>query len=101
MENKIFKIGEVVAKITEKEYKELKSSYEDQKALREMIKIFIETATKKEKEYQNDITEWWKKMKLKYNLPKQKELSKNYFGENLTLKLSNETKEIFIGVIPK
>ena len=100
MENKIFKVGEIVAKITEKEHRDLQLCNEDQQALRKMIEIFIETATKKEKEYQTDIIEWWERIKLKYNLPKQKELNNHsYFGGNLTLKLSDETKEIFIGAL--
>ena len=98
MENKVYKIGEVLAKITEKEYKDLQSYNESQQALRKMIGIFIEVATKKEEEYQINVVEWWERMKLKYKLPIHRELNKySYFGGDLILKLSNETKEIFIG----
>ena len=98
MENKVYKIGEVLAKITEKEYKDLQSCKESQQALRKMIEIFIEVATKKEEEYQINIIEWWERMRLKYKLPISRELDKySYYGGGLTLKLSNETKEIFIG----
>ena len=98
MENKIFKVGEIVAKVTEKKYKEFKSYNEDQTALRKIVEIFIETATEKEKEYQNNINEWWEKIKIKHNLPTNKELNRvSYFGGNLILKISYITKEIFVG----
>lgn len=98
MENKTFKVGEVVANITEEELKALRSSDEEQIALRAMIKVFIETATKKEKEYQTEIAEWWGRIRLKYKLPNRRELDRNYFGEELTFKISYETREIFVGV---
>ncbi len=89
---KEFKVGQVLAKATAEEIAEIEEITRQRTAARNVTEDMVKALSDRECELLKLNEGWWKRIKMKYNLPNEDELKSSF----VSMSCSHQTKEIHI-----